>query len=125
MPPFAPITLLQPDIIRGVVGMWFGAIVNIPEGWALCDGTQGTPDLRDEFIISSGGSFLPNDIGGASSHTEFTPGTGHAHSRAVGEGLGAGNDFRRGVQATNVDGISDPSSNLPPFYALAYIMFLG
>jgi hypothetical protein len=31
---------------KGLIVMWNGNIRKIPDGWALCDGTQGTPDLR-------------------------------------------------------------------------------
>lgn len=29
---------------------WLGAMADIPDGWVLCDGNNGTPDLRDQFI---------------------------------------------------------------------------
>jgi len=38
---------------KGVVVMWAGKISDIPEGWALCDGYNGTPDLRDRFIVGA------------------------------------------------------------------------
>jgi hypothetical protein len=38
---------------KGVIVMWSGAIANIPSGWVLCDGTNGTPDLRDRFIVGA------------------------------------------------------------------------
>ena len=44
-----------PNIIftKGMIIAWFGEISKIPENWAICDGTHGTPDLRDRFIIGS------------------------------------------------------------------------
>jgi hypothetical protein len=39
----------------GGIIMWAGTIAEIPEGWALCDGENGTPDLRDRFILSVAG----------------------------------------------------------------------
>lgn len=39
----------------GGIMMWSGAINNIPVGWALCDGTNGRPDLRERFIVGAGG----------------------------------------------------------------------
>ena len=53
---------LRPEIVpdiepRGVVKMWYGEASAVPEGWAICDGTQGTPDLRDSFIIGAGGKY--------------------------------------------------------------------
>lgn len=41
-------------IPSGVIVMWSGSSDNIPEGWFLCNGDNGTPDLRDRFIV--GGS---------------------------------------------------------------------
>jgi len=40
---------------RGII-MWSGAVDQIPEGWVLCDGNNGTPDLRDKFVLGAGGS---------------------------------------------------------------------
>src|SRR5690606_15095281 len=31
--------------------LYSGSIANIPTGWQLCDGTNGTPDLRGKFIV--------------------------------------------------------------------------
>ena len=39
---------------KGIVTMWSGTINNIPFGWALCDGTNGTPDLRGRFVLGTG-----------------------------------------------------------------------
>lgn len=36
----------------GLISMWSGPINTIPSGWALCDGANGTPDLRNRFILS-------------------------------------------------------------------------
>jgi microcystin-dependent protein len=46
----------------GAIMLWSGHI--IPQGWALCDGTAGTPDLRDRFIVGSGGQYAPEEQGG-------------------------------------------------------------
>ena len=40
-------------IPSGVIIMWSGTIASIPVGWQLCDGTNGTPDLRDKFIVGA------------------------------------------------------------------------
>lgn len=39
--------------IGGII-MWSGTIANIPTGWALCNGSNGTPDLRNRFIVAAG-----------------------------------------------------------------------
>ena len=49
----------------GAIIMWSGAVDAIPEGWALCDGSNGTPDLRDRFIVGAGGSYNVGDTGGS------------------------------------------------------------
>jgi hypothetical protein len=41
------------SIPAGLICMWSGTIATIPGGWALCDGTAGTPDLRDKFIVGA------------------------------------------------------------------------
>ena len=42
------------DIIpAGVIVMWSGSIATIPAGWLLCNGSNGTPDLRNKFIIAA------------------------------------------------------------------------
>ncbi len=53
----------------GVILMWSGAIVDIPIGFALCDGQNGTPDLRDRFIVGAGNAYPMNSIGGEAVHT--------------------------------------------------------
>jgi len=55
--------------------MWCGSAANIPAGWALCDGQNGTPDLRDRFIVGAGGSYPVGDQRG--SKTANIP--GHTH----------------------------------------------
>lgn len=37
----------------GVILMWSGTIASVPSGWAFCDGTNGTPDLRDRFVVAA------------------------------------------------------------------------
>lgn len=41
----------------GLISMWSGSVA--PSGWALCDGTNGTPDLRGRFIVSYGANTAP------------------------------------------------------------------
>lgn len=45
----------------GIICLWEGAIVDIPAGWQLCDGTNGTPDLRNKFVIGAGDTYAVND----------------------------------------------------------------
>ena len=76
----------------GGIIMWSGAVSSIPTGWALCDGNNGTPDLRDRFVVGAGGSYSPNNTGGADSvqltenempsHSHTIPSSG-AHSHTI------------------------------------------
>lgn len=86
-------------IPAGAVVMWNGLISAIPTGWALCDGANGTPDLRDRFIVGAGSSYSVGITGGSNTvslsapelpiHTHPAPITvdsagDHAHTRATG-----------------------------------------
>lgn len=59
----------QNGVPIGGILMWSGLVANIPSGYALCDGTGGTPDLRGKFIIGAGGSYNPEATGGAATAT--------------------------------------------------------
>ncbi|MBS1614202.1 MAG: collagen-like protein [Bacteroidetes bacterium] len=61
------------SIPTGVIVMWSGALANVPSGWALCDGTNGTPNLFDRFILSvPNNATNPGAVGGAHSYTLST-----------------------------------------------------
>lgn len=51
----------------GIICMWSGSAASIPEGWALCNGSNGTPNLQDQFIVGAGNSYSPGNTGGANS----------------------------------------------------------
>jgi len=59
-------------IPAGLISMWSGSIGSIPSGWYLCDGSNGTPNLTDRFIIGAGSSYAVNGTGGVSSITLTT-----------------------------------------------------
>jgi hypothetical protein len=42
---------------RGLIAMWSGAANTVPQGWTLCDGNSGTPDLRDKFVVGAGSRY--------------------------------------------------------------------
>jgi hypothetical protein len=42
--------------VGGII-LWSGSIASIPTGWALCNGSNGTPNLMDKFIIGAGNSY--------------------------------------------------------------------
>jgi microcystin-dependent protein len=56
-------------IPAGVILMWSGSIASIPSGWLLCNGTSGTPDLRDRFIVGAGSTYAPGNTGGFATYS--------------------------------------------------------
>ncbi len=48
----------------GTIQMWSGTIPNIPLGWRLCDGNNGTPNLINRFVVGAGGTYNVGDVGG-------------------------------------------------------------
>lgn len=68
------------EVRPGMILLWSGAIANIPFGWVLCNGFNGTPDLRDQFVRGAGGAFNPDDTGGQNTHNHAMP---HTHTFAV------------------------------------------
>ncbi|MCB1037576.1 MAG: tail fiber protein [Acidobacteria bacterium] len=57
--------LADQGVPAGLISMWSGALADIPTGWVLCDGTNGTPDLRDRFILGTDAAEEPGAAGGA------------------------------------------------------------
>ena len=137
--------------VGGII-MWSGTIASIPTGWALCNGSNGTPDLRNRFIvgahsgagigtISTAGpgistntatnpNYTPGNTGGETSHQlTIAELASHTHRFSqTNEGVGGGG-------ASVMDGPTSGTSfspetiggdqyheNRPPYYALAFIM---
>jgi hypothetical protein len=157
--------------VGGIV-MWSGTIATIPTGWFLCNGSNGTPDLRDKFVIGAtqddAGVAKTNITGSLTqtggdknavlvshTHTATVTDPGHGHEfrvslttqSSVGStttggfvlnssttstqaaNTGAASDSNQigealtGVTVANsTEGVSGTNANLPPYYALAYIM---
>lgn len=57
-----------PIMPAGAIILWSGSVAQVPPGWALCDGSQGTPDLQSRFVVGAGASELPNSCGDATTH---------------------------------------------------------
>jgi hypothetical protein len=56
------------SIPAGLICMWHGLLSAIPAGWVLCDGQNGTPDLRDRFVKGAAAEANPGATGGAATH---------------------------------------------------------
>lgn len=144
-------------IPAGLISLWYGSIGSVPTGWYLCDGSNGTPDLRDRFIVGAGSTYSVSSVGGSTdaivvthNHTATSTSTvtdpGHRHTQqlyyqgAGGSGGGdvnvnGGTSFQSwqtlvattgitvATSTTNTSaGTSGTNANLPPYYALAYVM---
>lgn len=124
------------------------------EGWALCDGSNGTPDLRDRFIVGARGKYAAGAKGGVETHSHAVSGNvgattlnmtmmpAHAHDYQKDYSVKLWTDIGpnswnalSSTASTSSEGGSQPhthsgtfstvaSSNLPPYYALTYIMKL-
>lgn len=110
---------------KGMIVAWSGAVVDIPDGWALCDGTNGTPDLGHRFIRGFKPPVPPLfGTGGTLSHDHNFTGDGHRHTRPPVEILQYGNDHRPYDGEVQVTGTTDAGDNLPPYMVLCWIMKL-
>lgn len=104
--------------------MWSGAIGAIPAGYALCDGTLGTPNLKDKFIVCAGGAYAVGAAGGNINHSHGFTGTGHSHTLGGGALVNAGMPMDSTTSVSAATGITNATDGRPPYYALAYIMKL-
>jgi len=117
----------------GLIAMWHGLLANIPAGWVLCDGNNGTPNLLDRFVQSVvNAATNPGDTSGSHTHSHNVyPGSGQGctilSQQSLSQALndsGSQNDwngiygslsYRYGVQSSSTDG-------RPKYYAVAFIM---
>mgnify|MGYP002507774350 FL=1 len=124
--------------VGGII-MWSGSIASIPTGWALCNGSSGTPDLRDRFIVGAGNNYSVAGVGGTTdsqlpAHTHnVTNGSANSFTAVtsvsdepVNQGGGGSVNVADQESSTTFTiqsaGISSTNQNLPPYYALAFIM---
>jgi hypothetical protein len=146
-------TAVGTTIPAGMISLWYGSIGSVPAGWYLCDGSNGTPDLRNRFVVGAGSTYSVAQTGGSAdsivvSHTHTASSTstvtdpGHLHTVPL-SGSAGGSSFGRasgssapdqntgtattgitvGTSTTvNSAGVSGTNANLPPYYALAYVM---
>lgn len=106
----------------GVIVLWFGAIGNIPTGFVICDGNNGTPNLKNKFIVGAGDTYAVDDTGGAVEHDHDFITNGHTHNLPGGAFVEIGFDLDNITQSSVDAGTTNNGSSLPPFHALAYIM---
>jgi len=108
----------------GAILLWSGSVASIPSGWLLCDGTSGTPNLQDRFVVGAGNTYAVGATGGEDTvalaetnmpaHTHSfsadTSTTGaHTHSTAqpiIGTGAGPNPGFAGGSLYAPTDSTS-------------------
>jgi len=113
----------------GGIIMWSGAIAAVPAGWYFCNGSNGTPDLRDYFIVgatSDDAGVAKSNITGSllKSHANgVMPAHTHTYYRGQlnNESDGLSQAFKTDAE-TNTGSTGTGSKNIAVFYALAYIM---
>lgn len=110
------------DFPSGIIVLWHGTILTIPTGWLLCDGNNGTPNLKNKFPIGAGGLFNPGDTGGSPTHTHPFTGNSHSHLIPAGTDISSGANFAAGTSSVPPTGTTDAADTRPPYHALAYIM---
>jgi microcystin-dependent protein len=143
----------------GGIIIWSGSVASVPSGWYLCNGSNGTPDLRDRFIVGAGSTYAVADTGGSANaiavshtHTATTASDGTHNHDVVGTksdgytiygadkfytvSSGGPSQYVDALKSTGIAsagshthtitvasaGSSGTNANLPPYYALAYIM---
>lgn len=79
----------------GTIVMWSGSASSVPKGWAICNGENGTPDLRGRFIVGVGkcydekgnqvgtAAYDLNERGGEETHA-LTQGELPSHTHSLG-----------------------------------------
>ena len=117
----------------------------VPAGWAICDGKNGTPDLRGRFVLMAQDTIpLVNVPPGATIHSIGQTGgkekhalteaemPAHSHTTGLSWGGNGGNlrflqygiGYNDGIQSTSSKGGSNPHEIMPPYYTLIYLMKL-
>lgn len=122
--------LLDNIVPNGVILMWSGNSTNIPDGWALCDGKNGTPDLRGRFIIGESQKFPNQSVGGNETlnleHNHTYSGETKRSTDDSVNGGGYNTEAAEERHTHSYSGTTEKSlqnvSILPPYYSLCYIM---
>jgi len=109
-------------MMPGMIMLWAGSVESIPTGWHLCDGTMGTPDLRNRFIVAAGDTYQPGNFAGGPTHSHSFTSDYFRMDLIAGNDVGSGYTYGYQTDFQVATGDTDPSTSLPPYYALCYIM---
>ncbi len=110
------------EIKSGMIMMWSGLVSDVPDGWSICDGTNGTPDLQEKFIRGASGEV--GEEGGCSSHYHtqcaFT-GSEAGCSSSIMISLGCSFPVSVHGHLHNLAPSVYSQSSIPPYYELIFI----
>lgn len=122
-------------LLKGkLIYMYSGPINAIPAGFVLCDGQNGTPDLRDKFILGAGNSYPVGAVGGEKDHMltiaempehdHIMPAQPTIDAPVTVGSSGSGNRVTPQYtnRTTGKAGGNAAHNNMPPYFALAFIM---
>jgi microcystin-dependent protein len=119
-----------PGVPSGAIILWSGASNAIPSGYVLCDGNNNTPNLQDRFVVGAGNTYAVDATGGSADATLVS----HTHNLLYNHGSFGGSSGAVTPRSGNTpvtpgisgrvstEGSSATNANLPPYYALAYII---
>ena len=119
-----------PGVPSGAIILWSGASNAIPSGYVLCDGNNNTPNLQDRFVVGAGNTYAVDATGGSADATLVS----HTHNLLYNHGAFGGSSGAVTPRSGNTpvvpgisgrvstEGSSATNANLPPYYALCYIM---
>jgi len=110
---------------QGSIVIWAGTIATIPQGWALCDGLDGRPNLLDRFVrgvntavqnpgLTGGFAIVTLTVAQMASHTHSPTGSGdHDHTIPLGTGTGTtGVQLASGLDSGNALDLGDASPTI-------------
>lgn len=123
--PWGPIVADSFQIIPvGVIVIWHGALADIPAGWVLCDGNNGTPDLHGLFPFPTTNPAQVGIVAGNRFHTHDFTGDGHDHElpATAPKTIEAGTIYNRTTSEKFVTGTTDETDHRPPFRRFGFIM---
>lgn len=105
----------------GMIMDWYGAAVDCPDGWAICDGTNGTPDMRGLFSIGVDGSHALGTSGGSATTSGNTASDGGSttggHALTVAEL--ATHDHGGSISSSSITlPMTDDDNSQPPYTRL-------